>query len=1059
MEGSTKARRRGRLGLVLGLTLSTLACAAVAYADNAISDGDGVTPVTNQNMSFGAVSCATPTSKSALVAVTRNGAAGSTNVFKDSSTVTLSVQSVTGAGLTASVGTPGTITLAANWGTLDNNTLSSALTSLVTVNSTTPGAGTGTVVYQAQGSNSSNATITRTDTMDVSWTTGSCAPTDGTAPVGSVVIDSNAPFTSSTSVDLDLSATDAAGVTSYRVANGSDCSAATWVAVTATTGFAQTIPHTLASGEGAKTVCAQYRDAAGNVSATATDTIVLDTLAPVIQDAGVQSGTAGANGWYVSAVTNRFTASDAGSGLDPGCAAAFPKNVSTGSSEGTTVTVSSGACSDLAGNTNPGISSASFEIDLTDPTAILAVTAGTPGTHGWYVSDVTVTTSGVETVSGPLSCTAAQQQTAETNGAVFNGSCTNQAGRSATATPLTVKLDKTGPSAALAVTAGTLGAHGWYTSDVTVSTSGSDSVSGPVVCTADQQQTDETSGQALTGSCTNDAGITTNAAPLTVKLDKTGPSATLAVTAGTLGAHGWYTSDVTIETTGADTISGPVTCTGDQHQAIETVSQTFTGSCVNSAGLAGNTAPLTVKLDKTGPSATLTATGTLGANGWYTSDVTVDTKGTDSVSSPVVCTADQTQTEETTGEHFTGSCTNDAGLSTDATPLTVRLDKTAPSATLTAAGTLGANGWYTSNVTVETTGADTISGLVTCTAIQSQTNETTGHEFGGSCTNGAGLIGAASPLTVKLDKTAPSATLTASGSQGTNGWFLDDVTVKTTGADTISGPVTCTPDQLQTAETAGQSFNGACTNRAGLIGNATSLVVKLDKTNPSVAITAPAGGSTTIATAVTVSGTDGDATSGIAGVTVNGVPATFGSGSFTKTGIALACGSNTLTAVATDQAGRTSTDSIAITRQCFGVQFLQPLDQSTTAPIMNKGKYGRVIPVKVLLSLTGGTTLGSSVLAANGWTLQMGVNGASCSTGAGTDEIEAYADAGASAAGSNLFRWDSSAGQWIYNLDTKAPPGMTMTIGSCYRLDVYVSDGSNKVVLSTATYAVFQPTK
>ena len=65
----------------------------------------------------------------------------------------------------------------------------------------------------------------------------------------------------------------------------------------------------------------------------------------------------------------------------------------------------------------------------------------------------------------------------------------------------------------------------------------------------------------------------------------------------------------------------------------------------------------------------------------------------------------------------------------------------------------------------------------------------------------------------------------------------------------------------------------------------------------------------------------------------------------------------------------------------------------------------------------------------------------------------------ASSAGSNLFRWDSSAGQWIYNLDTKAPPGMTMTIGSCYRLDVYVSDGSNKIVVSTATYAVFQPTK
>ena len=333
-------------------------------------------------------------------------------------------------------------------------------------------------------------------------------------------------------------------------------------------------------------------------------------------------------------------------------------------------------------------------------------------------------------------------------------------------------------------------------------------------------------------------------------------------------------------------------------------------------------------------------------------------------------------------------------------------------------------------MTIRTTGTETISGPVTCTPDQSQTTETTGHEFNGSCTNRAGLTGSASPLTVKLDTTAPSATLTASGSQGTNGWFLDDVTVKTTGADTISGPVTCTPDQSQTSETVGQTFNGSCANQAGLVGNATPLIVKLDKTNPSVEITSPVGGITTIATSVTVSGTDGDATSGIADVKVNGAAATLGSGTFARTDLALACGSNTLTAIATDQAGRTSTDSITVTRQCFGLQFLQPLDQSTVAPITNKGKYGRVIPVKVLLTLASGAALDSTALAHNGWTLQMGVNGASCSTGAGTDEIEAYADAGASAGGSNLFRWDATAASGSTTSTPKAPPGMTMTVGS-----------------------------
>ena len=67
----------------------------------------------------------------------------------------------------------------------------------------------------------------------------------------------------------------------------------------------------------------------------------------------------------------------------------------------------------------------------------------------------------------------------------------------------------------------------------------------------------------------------------------------------------------------------------------------------------------------------------------------MSTNGTDNISNPVVCTADQLQTDETTGASFTGSCTNDAGLASDAAPLTVKVDKTAPSATLAATGERG----------------------------------------------------------------------------------------------------------------------------------------------------------------------------------------------------------------------------------------------------------------------------------------------------------------------------------------------------------------------------------
>ena len=73
----------------------------------------------------------------------------------------------------------------------------------------------------------------------------------------------------------------------------------------------------------------------------------------------------------------------------------------------------------------------------------------------------------------------------------------------------------------------------------------------------------------------------TDAAPLTVKLDKSGPSALLAVTDGTAGANGWYTSNVTVDTSGSDTISGPVTCTPNQSQTSETSGHVFNGSCTN----------------------------------------------------------------------------------------------------------------------------------------------------------------------------------------------------------------------------------------------------------------------------------------------------------------------------------------------------------------------------------------------------------------------------------------------------------------------------------------------
>ncbi len=681
----------------------------------------------------------------------------------------------------------------------------------------------------------------------------------------------------------------------------------------------------------------------------------------------------------------------------------------------TTVNTPGGQGSNLADATATNITVHVTAPPDSTPPVITPTVTGTAGANGWYVSDVTVSWSVTDpesTITSQNDCTTSTVTT-DTTGVTFTCTATSAGGTNSKS--VTVKRDTTPPSAALSVTAGTAGAHGWYTTDVTVQASGTDTISSPVVCTADQEVTTETTGTPVSGSCTNNAGLTTSAVPLTIKLDKTGPSASLAVTGGTAGANGWYTSDVTVHASGSDSVSTPVTCTADQHQTAETAGTPFNGSCTNDAGLTTAAAALTVKLDKTGPTgvASTVIAGTAGAHGWYISDVTVHTTGTEDLSGPVTCTGDQTLTADTAGQGVEASCTNQAGLTTSAATVTIKLDKTAPSAALSVTGgTAGANGWFTSDVTVHASGSDTVSNPVVCTADQQQTAETTGTPFGGSCTNDAGLTANAAPLVVKLDKTAPSAVLSATGAAGENGWFVGNVTVNTNGTDSISSPVVCTGAQLQTTDTTGTTFNGSCTNNAGLTANATPLVVKLDKTPPVITVSAPSNGSNVILNASVASAYGcTDATSGLAtcsGPVANG--ANFSTSSV---------GPHAFTVTATDNAGNSAT----LTTN-YGVQFALGLclgeeGHSVLQPINVDGssvfKQKSTVPVRFRVCDAKGNSIGSGVVS--DFRLVQIVAGTAVST------VNEVVD---STTPDTTFRFDPSGQQWIFNSNTKSlSPSMT----------------------------------
>jgi len=105
---------------------------------------------------------------------------------------------------------------------------------------------------------------------------------DTTAPTNpSVSIDSGASSTTSTSVTLTLSATDDAGVTAYYASETSttpSASASGWTSVTSTTSYSASVSFTLSSGsvgDNTKTAYVWFKDSAGNVSASLSDSITL----------------------------------------------------------------------------------------------------------------------------------------------------------------------------------------------------------------------------------------------------------------------------------------------------------------------------------------------------------------------------------------------------------------------------------------------------------------------------------------------------------------------------------------------------------------------------------------------------------------------------------------------------------------------------------------------------------------------------------------------------------------------------------------------------------------
>ena len=337
---------------------------------------------------------------------------------------------------------------------------------------------------------------------------------------------------------------------------------------------------------------------------------------------------------------------------------------------------------------------------------------------------------------------------------------------------------------------------------------------------------------------TNKVGITAIECML-YRLDKTKPNVGKIIFSGTTGLDNWFVSDVAVTTTkSTDNLSGIASNTLSPNVTKITVDTKGTTYTLTARDLAGNesSASYAVKVDKTKPIAgVLAINGTLGDNGWYTSDVTFSVKnGSDSMSGHSKTTSSITSiTKDTTGTKVVVTTMDNAGNKQTSEQI-VKVDKTAPiPGTLVINGKKGFGEWYLSDVTFNVkNGSDSTSGHSNTTSTHTGVaGNTDGTEVMVTTKDVAGNT-ATRKYIIRIDKNEPTAgTLIINGTLGNNGWYVSDVKLSVQDVTGVTSKLNITEI---TSDTAGTEVTMTSKNNTTGAVNVTKHTIKVDKTKPTV---------------------------------------------------------------------------------------------------------------------------------------------------------------------------------------------------------------------------------
>ena len=355
--------------------------------------------------------------------------------------------------------------------------------------------------------------------------------------------------------------------------------------------------------------------------------------------------------------------------------------------------------------------------------------------------------------------------------------------------------------------------------------------------------TSEGANQAVTTTCTDLAGNSTDGSFGGINIDKTAPLVSASAFSGGQVYFGAITGQpVTITFTCTDAGgSGVAQAPPQQIVANDGMNQNATGVCTDRAGNSASASFSPINVVRTAPQLTpqyFAGNNAYTPGSWSNQGVTVSFQcvpafgiPVSNVTSPVNVNADSS------GQFVNGSCTDSAGNRATVVAGPVNVDKSAPIITILNRPPANPGGWYNSPVTFTWLCSDQGSGPQQGTISKTIASEGANQTVTATCTDLAGNTASAS-ATASVDLTPPVINGQTSASLPASGWYRGGVGVSFSCSDSLSGVAAGYPLGSTTInlDTPGTPVTGTCRDQAGNVSSTTIGPIRIDTTPPYLAL-------------------------------------------------------------------------------------------------------------------------------------------------------------------------------------------------------------------------------